>query len=374
MADNYTLFVSNRELVTNACVRQAVDGTKVRFFAEDEGHTEHSDWVQFHIRWPEGTATIRRMDIRDPDLAQFLRESCTFVDEAASDKTDARLELIREKIKRSRNVLRMSAPPECAERLEAFARCLAMQSNGLLFDGSSVTDPQNRLCLDKDGSIDPEASWETLPSALDRKKRTEERMRQHGIAVTESLPPIEADEESLLRPPWEVARRASALVTVAARAEGLEQQRAVQFLQAWGLWEAASPREQAYLLNPHPTENERIQCLWRYECLWVMLWALGHVDSLGLPNAVCDVRRAVKTVTGTSTDQFIGKSHLRPLPEILDESDFIYRCHRAMRDAQIKGEPIPAGLDPGVVFERHTALNWLRTHHSSKWDDVCAEP
>jgi hypothetical protein len=167
-----------------------------------------------------------------------------------------------------------------------------------------------------------------------------------------------------------VARRASALVTVAARAEGLEQQRAIQFLQAWGLWDAASPHEQAFLSNPHPAETERIQSLWRYECLWVMLWALGHVESLGLPSCVCDVRRAVKTVTGTSTDVFIGKSNLRPHREILDEADFIYRCHWAVKDAQANGAPIPAGMDPGVVIERHVALNWLRAYHSQPWDNV----
>jgi predicted homoserine dehydrogenase-like protein len=97
------------------------------------------------------------------------------------------------------------------------------------------------------------------------------------------------------------------------------------------------------------------------------------VESLGPPTGICDVRRAVKTVTGTSTDVFIAKSNLRPLCEILDEGDFIYRCHWAVKDAQAKGEAIPAGLDPGVVIERHIALNWLRTYHSEAWDDVSAD-
>ena len=372
MAEKCEIYTCNRQMPPNARIRQAADGSKVQFFTEDECHTEQSNWIRFEIRWPEGIARIVRMDIRDPGLAVKLREAGSFVSGAAGGEMDQRLQSIHERILRSRNVLIMSAPPECADRLDAFARALAPQTNGFSLCDSTLRDPQGRVCVDQDGTFDPEASWETPPSAIERKARSEARMRQHGIPVIDSLPPSEADEESQIRPPWEVARRASALVTVAARAEGLEQQRALQFLQAWGLWEAASPREQAFLMNPQPPEAERIQFLWRYECLWVMLWALGHVETLGLPTAVCDVRHAVKTVTGTPTDVFIGKSRLRPESEILEEADFIYRCRWVVNESQLNNEPAPAGMDPGVVIERHIALKWLRCFHSENWDDVCA--
>lgn len=369
MADNFALYISNRDLLSNARIRQAVEGFKVQFFAEDEGHTEHPSWVYFTIRWPEGNARIERICNRRPDISSQLQEACEFVRNAPGVEEERR-KLLLDKILKTRNLLKMSAPPECSERLAAFAGSLAAASNALLFYDSALWDPNGRLCLNAEGEHDPEAEWQTLPSALERKAASESRLRSLGIPVLESLPPIEANEEGLIRPPWEVARRASALVTVAARAEGLEQQRAIQFLQAWGIWDAASPREQAYLLNPVPTEVERIQCLWRYECLWVMLWALGHVEDLGLGNCVCDVRRAVKTVTGTPTDVFIGKSNVRPIEQVLDEADFVYRCDWAVKNAQTNGEPIPAGLDPGVVTERHIALNWLRNYHSLSWDEV----
>ena len=283
---------------------------------------------------------------------------------------DSTLWNIQDKIQRTRTLLTLSGPPETALRLEQLVRGVAAESNALFFMDDKLFDPSGRLCLDGDGNSSPDASWETFSSAVARKARSEEKLRSYGIPTLDSLPPTESNEECLIRPPWEVARRASALVTVAARAEGLEQQRAIQFLQAWGLWDAASPMEQAFLSNPHPAETDRIQCLWRYECLWVMLWALGHVEQLALPTAVCDVRRAVRTVTGTSTDIFIGKSNLRPYEEILDEADFIYRCHWAVKDAHSRGEAPPAGMDHGVVLERHVALNWLRNYRSQSWDDV----
>ncbi len=56
--------------------------------------------------------------------------------------------------------------------------------------------------------------------------------------------------------------------------------------------------------------------------------------------------------------------------EVLDEADLNYRCYRAVKDAFERGEQPPAGLDRGVVIERHIALNWLRCYHSHAWDDV----
>ncbi len=370
MIDEYVIYISNRDLLSNSRIRHAVEGAKVNFFAEDDGHTEHASWIRCSIRWPDAVATIDRLDARSPDLAANLHHTCRIVNESADGDVDVRRGLIHEKLLRSHNVLRVSGPPETSDRLKILSRAIAAGSNGLLLHESSLSDPHGRLCLGPDGAFDAESGWETLPSAHERKARTEERMRSSGIPVSDPLPPIESDEEGLLRPPWEVARRASALVTVAARAEGLEQQRAIQFLQAWGLWEAASPREQAFLMNPHPAETERIQFLWRYECLWVMLWALGHIEKLNVPSSICDVRRAVKLVTGTSTDVFIGKSQLRPLEEVLDEADFIYRCHGAVKNAQVRGETVPGGLDSSVVIERLVALSWLRNYHSQSWDDV----
>lgn len=369
MADNYAIYVSNSNVFSNARIQQAAEGARVQFTAEDETHTVKANWIRCDIRWPEGTVKVEKLDARRPGFTEQIEQRCAYVREAAGGM-DPRREQIIEKLLRTHNLLKLAGPPDTVEKMDVFAHTVAAESNALFFYNDSLRDPKGRLCLDRNGGFDADSGWATYPSAAIRKERTEERLRANMIPVDESLPPLEADEETLLRPPWEVARRASALVTVAARAEGLEQQRALQFLQAWGLWEAASPREQAFLLNPQPAESDRIQSLWRYECLWVMLWALGHVESLGMPTTICDVRRAVKTVTGTSPDIFIGQSNLRPLHEIMDEADLIYRCHWAVKDAHARGEQPPAGLDRGVVIERHVALNWLRGHHSQQWDDV----
>ncbi len=49
----------------------------------------------------------------------------------------------------------------------------------------------------------------------------------------------------------------------------------------------------------------------------------------------------------------------RPIAELLDVLDLHYRLHWITTDARVKKVPSPAGVEPGVVMERHRALNWL---------------
>ena len=54
--------------------------------------------------------------------------------------------------------------------------------------------------------------------------------------------------------------------------------------------------------------------------------------------------------------------------ELLSAADLIYRLDWACVDARVHGLPAPAGMDGGVVMERHKALNWLIT--GGEWDHV----
>jgi Domain of unknown function (DUF4272) len=78
-------------------------------------------------------------------------------------------------------------------------------------------------------------------------------------------------------------------------------------------------------------------------------------------------------MSGTTTARFIEDSELRPIGDILDQVDLIYRYHWAVRNARLKGQQIPADLDPGVTEERHYALNWLIGYLEQAWDDVSTD-
>jgi len=50
----------------------------------------------------------------------------------------------------------------------------------------------------------------------------------------------------------------------------------------------------------------------------------------------------------------------------------IYRIHWAVVEAQLHKQPMPAGLNADVVYERHYALNWL-TYYGDDWDNVSTD-
>src|SRR5262249_12225584 len=154
----------------------------------------------------------------------------------------------------------------------AFIRRLAQQTNAIVFRADAVYDCHDRLYLGPGNERGEGAEIADLPSAVGRKRRSDQLLRGKGGRVLDGLPPVAAGGEGVLREPGEVARRAAALWAVAVRGEGLEQERAVAILKDGGLWDAATPAEQKFLEDPDPSEQDRIQFCWRYECLWVMLW------------------------------------------------------------------------------------------------------
>ncbi len=193
------------------------------------------------------------------------------------------------------------------------------------------------------------------------------------VPVLEGLPLIATEAESTRRTTEQVARRAMALCIVAVKGEGVEQEIIDELVKDYDIASALTPNEKQFIDNPSPTQHERVQFAWRYECYWVMLWSLGFIDELERPDKICDVKMAVSFLRQNGNEGFIKKAKLRSQSEILDAADLIYRYHWAVRDASINDEPIPAGLDSGVVMERHYALNWLIGYLGQAWDDVSTD-
>ena len=98
--------------------------------------------------------------------------------------------------------------------------------------------------------------------------------------------------------------------------------------------------------------------------------AIGSVlAELPFPEATCDVAALAKTLVARDA-AFVSGARLRSTAEILDALDLTFRLHWATTDARVKKTPPPNGVDPGVVAERHYALNWLVRFEDADWDDV----
>lgn len=209
--------------------------------------------------------------------------------------------------------------------------------------------------------------------ALARKERSETILAAEGVPIHAGLPLIEAEPGVPERHSEDVAHRAMVLIVVAMRAERMSQQMAARIVADYGLEPYLTPLEQAFLRSAQPSAKDMQRFSWRYESAWLLLWALGFADSAGRPDRTCDVARVVASMRDRRADQFIGTARLRPMTQILDEADLVYRYHWAVVDARMKRQPPPAGLHPGVLYERHYALNWLIGYCDQEWDEVTTD-
>jgi hypothetical protein len=209
--------------------------------------------------------------------------------------------------------------------------------------------------------------------AMGRKDRSLKRLQQEGVPTISHLPVIEDSTEAKARTKEEIAHRAIAVCITAVKGEGLDQATVDSLVKKFGADKFFSPKEAAFIKDPNPSQQERIQFSWRYECLWVLLWSLGYVETLDRPTGICDVPKAVSFLRDRDTAQFIKDAKPRLLSEILDQADLIYRYHWAVVDARLKKREPPAKLDGGVVQERHYVLNWLIGYMGQNWDKISTD-
>lgn len=209
--------------------------------------------------------------------------------------------------------------------------------------------------------------------AHSRKDRSIAILKAENVPFIEHLPLIETEAESTRRTDEQVATRAMALCVVAVKGEGLDQEIINKLIDDYQLASAFTPNEKEFINNPNPTQHDRVQFAWRYECYWVMLWALGFIDELERPDQICDVKLAISFLRENGREGFLQKARLRPQSELLDAADLIYRYHWAVVDARVSNRDAPTGLDGGIVMERHHALNWLMGYMDQEWDDVSTD-
>jgi hypothetical protein len=134
-----------------------------------------------------------------------------------------------------------------------------------------------------------------------------------------------------------------------------------------------TPSEWELYEEPQLSEQQRAGLTWRYESLNVLLWALGLVEELIFPNKECDVDHIVSTMIRQTRQELLSKVRLRDKQEILDQLDIAYRLHWAAVDARLHNRQLPDDLHPGIIYERHYALNWLTHYADQEWDDVSTD-
>lgn len=280
------------------------------------------------------------------------------------------------------------APESKARGLEKAVFDISEEVMGLIFfDGNQMLNEKGKLVLDFNGDtrvdsleilanskrldLPPE---EVAADAQERKERNEAWLEDMNVPINYNLPAIASENMAGGREMHEAEYRALALTLVALKGEGLEQELLEQIHKDFALQGELSPKEEAFFRDPTPSDQDKVNFVWRYESLNVILWYLGYVEELTYPGGICDVQYLVGVVRKAGGLPGLDENaRLRSKEELLEQADRIYRLHWAVVDARLRGQDAPSDLEPGVVYERHYALNWLIEHYEAAWDDVSTD-
>jgi hypothetical protein len=243
--------------------------------------------------------------------------------------------------------------------------------------------------VDLDLQYPDPASWEHADVATqDRARRTMKILKEKSVPVY--LGPLFCDREDsyTIRSASEVAKRAMVLWAVTLLADNAPRDEVLGIIDQWQLHDAVSPKEKLFLDATELDPNLAGDFKWRWEALWVLLWALGEVPKLEWPIDFCDTTRMAEILAPWEDDPgVLKKATLRPSSELLDQRDLIGRLAWAVRDSWInRGNRVPKRLDwrrdrewlPAersvaalTVQQRHHALNWLVGYPDvADWDRV----
>lgn len=239
-----------------------------------------------------------------------------------------------------------------------------------IFGGSGYTEDPEALARRK--QIEEAAAKPPTAKSLARKEKSIASLKKLGVQVNENQPCLIDEADANPRVQEEVLNRALCLAQVAmVAAAGTE--KAKEVLSSCYCQSGFSPREQSFLseFTDHP--EAKAEMTWCFEPLYVMLWALGYIDELGLPESQCDAQTVIGIMTDLGVEKFRGGAKLRSVAHILDEADLAYRISWAMTDSRLNNQPPPGSLEPGPAVERHTALNWLYGYLNQDWDHVTAD-
>lgn len=279
-----------------------------------------------------------------------------------------------------------SAVMELAYELDAFF----FSEGNVIFntDVQGFWDKTGALLLDVNGhstatnlAVNIETKYFDSPTppsaeALERKARSLQQLQAMGIRSSAMLPAITDESSAVIRSSQEIAQRVAILTAINTVAFGyLSGTDIISYLQKNQLWEHTSPAEKAFLGNP--TEEQKKKETWKCEGIWVLLWALNLLPELGYMTDLCNMDLIPEEIfpfrglSGNPAVFFAKATSLRPIAEILDANDLYYRAHWSCVDARLKNEEAP--VHPGVVYERHYALNWLINYRNQPWDEVTCD-
>jgi len=192
-----------------------------------------------------------------------------------------------------------------------------------------------------------------------------QKLAKMGIEVPGHLPQIEPLEDVSPRSSVEVASRLCALSYVIGLGFGAKGKDLKPFLEQYDLLDDVTHHEKSLLELDILPEQERINASWLPECAQALAWCINVVELNHFDH--CDNDLASKIPFKTDPSGFISNAVLRPIEEIQQQSDLLYRMHWYARDCSLTGTESP--LNEGVISERRKAIDWVYGVEED-WDEI----
>ncbi len=183
-------------------------------------------------------------------------------------------------------------------------------------------------------------------AAARRRRRTEAYFAMWAVNAT-----IPIDVVAVPCEPIDVATvatvrgRVLANCVLALRGQGLSQLESFAFADAYQVWDHLTFEENQFLLTEEPGGDEMLQAAWRYERLWVQLWALNKVRHLGFSDTQVDTAKAIEMCVSEVALLQPSALLLREPKELLDAADVAW-C------ASVVARAATTPMQPDVVHER----------------------
>lgn len=373
------------------------DGSDILEFEVKGGILSSSKKIKISYR-ERAEPSYKIPEIDDSDLTANLKGLYGFVNAlpAVNEKVK---NLFLHKILTLNSEFSISAEKGEVKELKNIIENIAQEFDAVLFvqPGTIVSKSDTQHFLDKDlnliidtngnceiddlgVSINSEYfdddQTELEEDQIQRKSKSEKILERENIKINKHLPCVESENETTLRTPKEIAQRVSVLaVTNLVAFNSISSEEAVDYLQNYKLWDFTTEGEKDFLADP--TDDKKAYESWKCEGIWTLMWALNKVEKLDFPNEFCNLENI------NSEDYPVGKdkdpfdfinsiNETRSKSEILDAADLYYRYNWACVDERINGRQIES-INPGIVYERQYALNWLIHYMDQDWDNVTCD-
>lgn len=208
-----------------------------------------------------------------------------------------------------------------------------------------------------------------------QKQAINKRLAEYGIFDFNEPSIVYPVEQGInLATPVEAASRMLVLLTVAFSAYSFnETDKLTDWIKKEDLWKAVSEKEKEFFRSPDPSEETKAALSWRFECAYMLAWALQIVETLPDPMEECSEELVKEFLSntpgiGNTTNEFFRHLQFRPYSEMVNEYLFYTTASAYFIDIHEKDLANTSSINERAAYERGLILQWLLGLNGKDWD------